>query len=69
MEQLKILIVDNEPNVLEVMRLGLKMRGLEADTAEDGEQALKALQNTPYDIVLLDLIMPKMNGEEVYHRG
>jgi len=60
-----ILIVEDEPN----MRLGLKdnleFEGYEVDFAPDGESGLLKIQDNPYDLVLLDVMMPKMSGFDV----
>lgn len=61
----KILIVDDEP----AMRLGLTdnlgFEGFETDQAADGEQALAKIRSEVYDLVLLDVMMPRMNGFDV----
>jgi DNA-binding response OmpR family regulator len=60
-----ILIVEDEPN----MRLGLKdnleFEGYEVDFAPDGESGLAKILDNPYDLVLLDVMMPKMSGFDV----
>jgi DNA-binding response OmpR family regulator len=60
-----ILIVEDEPN----MRLGLKdnleFEGYEVDYAPDGESGLAKILDNPYDLVLLDVMMPKMSGFDV----
>ncbi|MBI2420380.1 MAG: response regulator transcription factor [Ignavibacteriales bacterium] len=65
----KILLVDDEPN----MRLGLKdnleFEGYEVDTANDGREGLAKLQQSHYSLVLLDVMMPHMNGLEVCKRA
>jgi DNA-binding response OmpR family regulator len=60
-----ILIVDDEPNVRLVFRTALESGGYTTDLAEDGEAALLWLENTPFDLVLLDLRMPGMDGMDV----
>jgi len=61
----KILIVDDEPN----MRLGLKdnleFEGYDVDSAADGESALVKIIDNDYDLILLDVMMPKMSGFDV----
>jgi len=61
----KLLLVDNEPNVLEAMQLGLSIQGYEVHVAVNGPEALQIVKEKQFDIILLDLIMPGMNGIEV----
>jgi CheY-like chemotaxis protein len=61
----RVLIVDDDPIVLRIYRDGLSMLGLHVDTAEDGLAALKALQQAKPDIMVLDLVMPKLSGVDV----
>jgi DNA-binding response OmpR family regulator len=64
----KILIVDDEPNVRLVFRTTLESTGYQVAEAEDGFEALKALETTPADVVLLDLQMPRLDGMEFLRR-
>lgn len=61
----KILIVEDEPN----MRLGLKdnleFEGYEVETAEDGEEGLTKILDNDYDLVIMDVMMPKISGFDV----
>ncbi|HMV15002.1 MAG: response regulator transcription factor [Chitinophagales bacterium] len=60
----KILVVDDEPDILEFLSYNLEKEGFVVETAENGKQALeKAKKNQP-DIVLLDVMMPEMDGIE-----
>ncbi|RKY59679.1 MAG: hypothetical protein DRP96_06720 [Candidatus Neomarinimicrobiota bacterium] len=61
----KILIVDDEPNVCQFLAEYLDYKGFETVICYSGIDALKYLQTEPFDAVLLDLIMPEMNGIEV----
>lgn len=58
----KILIVDDEQSIRYVLREILEEEKYEVDDAENGEEALKKLQNEQYDVVLSDIKMPKMDG-------
>ena len=60
-----ILIVDDEPNVRLVFRTALESAGYTVSTAEDGEKALMWLQSHSFDLVLLDLHLPRLGGMEV----
>jgi DNA-binding response OmpR family regulator len=64
----RILIVDDEPNVRLVFRTALASADYEMATAEDGAAALTALEESNYDLVLLDLHMPILDGMEVLRR-
>ena len=64
-EKLKVLVVDDEEGMREGMRRVLKKSGLQVDTAENGEEALDCLKKEIYDLALIDLKMPGINGFEV----
>lgn len=61
----RILIVDDEPNIVVSLELLLQQRGYEVRTAGDGQQALEQMDAFQPDLVLLDLIMPVLDGFEV----
>ena len=63
-----VLVVDDEPQILRVMRAGLPARGYEVRTASDGDEALEEIRKEMPDIVILDLVMPGMTGLEVCRR-
>lgn len=60
-----ILLVDDEPNILLSLEFLMKRAGYEVRTAADGEAALQAVADTPPDLILLDVNMPKRDGFEV----
>ena len=64
----RILIVDDEPNVRLMFRTTLASTGAEIAVAEDGEVALERLEGSPFDLVLLDLKMPGLDGMETLRR-
>jgi DNA-binding response OmpR family regulator len=64
----RILIADDEPNIVVSLEFLMKREGFEVVTATDGEAALAALASTPPDLVLLDIMLPRMNGFEVCQR-
>lgn len=59
---MKILIVDDESSIIDMYKEKLTYDGFEVITATDGEDGLKEAQANKPDIILLDIIMPKMNG-------
>ncbi|MCB4756931.1 MAG: diguanylate cyclase [Elusimicrobia bacterium] len=63
-----MLIVDDEPNIRENLKAGLNARGFDILTAADGEEALQMALRSQPDLILLDVMMPKMNGMTVCQR-
>jgi two-component system, OmpR family, response regulator ResD len=63
-----VLIVDDEPMVREVLSRYLSNDGFDVRTANDGQQALATCEQSTPDIVLLDLMLPKIDGYEVFRR-
>lgn len=61
----KVLVVDDEKLIVKGIRFSLEQDGMEVDCAYDGEEALDCVKNKEYDMILLDLMLPKMNGLEV----
>ena len=64
----KVLLVDDEPLILKGLRFSLQQEGYEIDTAADGEEALKKILSESYDLILLDVMLPKLSGIEVCQR-
>ena len=61
----RILIVDDEPNIVISLEFLMKREGFETEVAADGEAALEALARDRPDLVVLDVMLPRMNGFEV----
>lgn len=61
----KVLVVDDEKLIVKGIRFSLEQDGMEVDCAYDGEEALEKVHKQEYDIVLLDLMLPKVDGLEV----
>jgi two-component system, OmpR family, KDP operon response regulator KdpE len=68
MDKKRILIVDDDPAILRLLSTNLKVRGYEVVTATDGEESLEAVQNQFVDLIILDIMMPKVDGVEVCRR-
>jgi two-component system alkaline phosphatase synthesis response regulator PhoP len=65
MENKKILIVDDEPDILEFLEYNLKKEGFVVVTAGDGEEGLSLAAKEKPDLIVLDIMMPKMDGVEI----
>ena len=61
----KVLVVDDEKLIVKGIRFSLEQDGMEVDCAYDGEEALNMAKETAYDMVLLDVMLPKLDGFEV----
>lgn len=61
----RVLIVDDDPEILEWLAMDLKLSGFQTETAKDGLEGLHKSQNGNYDLILLDVMMPGMDGFEV----
>lgn len=61
----KILIADDEPDILEILKYNLQAEGYEVITAENGEEALEKAKKEKPDLVVLDIMMPLKNGVQV----
>jgi DNA-binding NtrC family response regulator len=65
MSQGKILAIDDEPNIRHLIRSEFSLEGFEVITAENGEEGLKLFDEQKFDLVLLDIKLPQMNGIDV----
>lgn len=64
----RVLIVDDEPNIVLSLQFLLSREGYEIDVARDGESALELAARNPPDVVVLDLMLPGLDGYEVCRR-
>jgi DNA-binding response OmpR family regulator len=64
----RILAVDDDPTILRLLQVNLEMEGHDVVTAEDGHQALEALRAERPEVVLLDVMMPGLDGWQVCER-
>lgn len=65
---MKLLIVEDEPNLLSIIRKGLSERNHDVSAALDGTTALQLLENNSFDVVVLDVMLPDINGIEICRR-
>jgi len=68
MSSWKILLVDDEEDFIATLAERLEMRGMQTETANSGEEALRILNENPPEIVVMDVMMPGMNGLECLRR-
>ena len=61
---IKILLVDDEPDIIEILRYNLTQEGYDVITAKDGESAIKKAENNHPNLIIMDIMMPKMDGIE-----
>jgi CheY-like chemotaxis protein len=64
----RILVVEDEPDTRELLEMTLRLDGHHVDTAEGGREALEFLSGHSYDVILSNLNMPEMSGEDLYRR-
>lgn len=68
MDKGRILIVEDDPNVSELVGLYLQREGFAVECVDDGQKALDAIEKSPFDLVVLDLMLPSVDGLEVCRR-
>jgi two-component system alkaline phosphatase synthesis response regulator PhoP len=61
----RVLVVDDEPDLVRILEFGLKAAGYVVETASDGQEGLKKAREQKPDIILLDLMLPKLDGYKV----
>ncbi len=59
---MRILVIEDEPRILEFLRLGLEAEGFTVDAADDGAAGLRLALAEPYELVVLDLLLPRLDG-------
>jgi DNA-binding response OmpR family regulator len=64
----RILVVDNEPDITITLQIGLEAGGFDVDAFTDPKLALSSFKPGLYDLVLIDIMMPKMDGFALYER-
>jgi two-component system response regulator VicR len=63
----KILCIEDEPQMIDLIKLILETRGYEVVGAEGGQEGLEKMRSEKPDLILLDLMMPEMDGGDVFH--
>jgi DNA-binding response OmpR family regulator len=66
--QQRVLVVDDEGDIRNVVALYLRREGFDVESVADGEAALEAIERYPPNLIILDIMMPKLSGLEVIHR-
>ena len=62
MDAKRVLIIDDDKSILRFFTLILQGKGYLTDTAETGKEALEKISNQPYDVILIDVVLPDING-------
>lgn len=68
MKRAKILIVDDEPGIVKIIKTRLELNDYNVVTANDGAEALERVKGEKPDLILLDILMPRMDGCEFLHQ-
>ncbi|MBL7929347.1 MAG: response regulator [Bacteroidia bacterium] len=64
-KRFKVLVVDDEPEILELLQYNFNKKGLEVAVARNGQEGLEMIEQDPPQIIVLDIMMPVMNGIEM----
>src|SRR5438105_378124 len=67
-QQTRVLVVDDEPNIVEVISMALRYEGFDVESASNGREALSQVSAFRPDLMLLDIMLPDMEGFEVAQR-
>uniref|UniRef100_UPI0040572C50 response regulator n=1 Tax=Candidatus Electrothrix sp. TaxID=2170559 RepID=UPI0040572C50 len=65
MKGFRVLVIDDETVILKMLVIALSTKGYQVDTADSGEQGIIKLQSNDYDLVITDMVLGKMTGENV----
>ena len=68
MPKVTVLVVDDDPVIQKLLEVNFAMEGYQVETASDGEEALASIASQRPDVVVLDVMMPKVDGIEVVRR-
>jgi DNA-binding response OmpR family regulator len=61
----KLLIVDDDPNIRELLSVNLIAAGYDVDSVADGKEAIERIKNHPFELIVLDIMMPEIDGWEL----
>lgn len=64
-KKIKVLVVDDEQHIVDFITMGLELEGYEVEKAYDGESAIECFKADEFDLAILDVMLPKMNGYDV----
>jgi DNA-binding response OmpR family regulator len=64
----RVLLVDDDPGIVDVVSYSLEREGYEVELASDGDEALATVTRRPFDLLILDLMLPTLSGEDVCRR-
>ena|SRR5438270_11883913 len=64
MAEVSVLVVDDDPVILRLLEVNFQLEGIEVTTANDGEEGLARVRRNRYDVVISDIMMPRVNGLE-----
>ncbi|MEM9427002.1 MAG: response regulator [Pseudomonadota bacterium] len=67
MQERRVLLIEDEPNIIEAIRFILSRDGWRVDTHSDGSTALEAIQRRAPDLVILDVMLPNRSGYDILH--
>ncbi len=65
MKTIRVLVIDDEKAILRMLAMALSRKGYQVDTAESGKEGIIKLQSNDYNLVITDMVMGKMSGEDV----
>jgi two-component system OmpR family response regulator len=65
---MRLLIVEDEPDLLQSLARALREEGFAVDTAQEGDDGLHKAQDSEYDVIVLDVMLPRMDGWEILRR-
>jgi DNA-binding NtrC family response regulator len=68
MKGIRVLLVDDEVELVTTLRERLELRGMQAESATSGEEALRRVETTPFDVVVVDLKLPGLDGTKIVDR-
>jgi DNA-binding NtrC family response regulator len=68
MSEIRVLLVDDEEELVTTLQERLELRGMRAESATTGEEALRMVDEAPYDVVVVDLKMPGLDGTKIVDR-